>query len=171
MYLIRKFFDLGNVLIVLEMVEDFEESLEEQCSLPVLPLDQVDHVEDVISCLPVVRKLGQSGSSPDQHVQVVQGGDGCGEVPLGRVQLLDVGGDVADHGLRLGGFGLDLLDLDKELNDGGLGLIQGGRGVVAHRRLTADDASHLLVHRTDLAFHVVEHTVQIGQRLLGREHL
>ena len=101
MYLIRKFFDLGNVLIVLEMVEDFEESLEEQCSLPVLPLDQVDHVEDVISCLPVVRKLGQSGSSPDQHVQVVQGGDGCGEVPLGRVQLLDVPGDLFHHGFAL----------------------------------------------------------------------
>ena len=35
--LIRKFFDLGDVLIVLEVVEDFEESLEEQCSLPILP--------------------------------------------------------------------------------------------------------------------------------------
>ena len=44
MDLIRKFFDLGNVLIVLEVVEDFEESLEEQCSLSVLPIDQVDHV-------------------------------------------------------------------------------------------------------------------------------
>ena len=29
MYLIRKFFDLGDVLIVLEVVENFEESLEE----------------------------------------------------------------------------------------------------------------------------------------------
>ena len=57
--------------------------------------------EDVISCLPVVRKLGQSGSSPDQHVQVVQGGDGCGEVPLGRVQLLDVPGDLFHHGFAL----------------------------------------------------------------------
>ena len=35
--LIRKFFDLGDVLIVLEVVEDFEESLEEQCSFTILP--------------------------------------------------------------------------------------------------------------------------------------
>ena len=101
MDLIRKFFDLGDVLIVLEVVEDFEESLEEQCSLPILPLDQVDHFEDIKSCLPVVRKLGQSGSSPDQHVQVVQGGDGCGEVPLGRVQLLDIPSDLFHHGFAL----------------------------------------------------------------------
>ena len=37
MDLIRKFFDLGDVLIVLEVVEDFEESLEEQCSFTILP--------------------------------------------------------------------------------------------------------------------------------------
>ena len=42
MDLIRKFFDLGDVLIVLEVVEDFEESLEEQRSLSILPLDKVD---------------------------------------------------------------------------------------------------------------------------------
>ena len=47
MDLIRKFFDLGNVLIVLEVVENFEESLEEQCSLPILPEDHVDHVVEL----------------------------------------------------------------------------------------------------------------------------
>ena len=47
-----------------------------------------------IKKLPVVGKLGQGGSSPDQHVEVVQGGDGSGQVPLGRVQLLNVPGDL-----------------------------------------------------------------------------
>ena len=32
---------------------------------------------------------------------MVECGDGGGEVPLGRVQLLDVSSDVPDHGLGL----------------------------------------------------------------------
>ena len=32
---------------------------------------------------------------------MVECGDGGGEVPLGRVQLLDVSSDVSDHGLGL----------------------------------------------------------------------
>ena len=44
--------------------------------------------------LPVVCELGQGGSSPDQHVEMVQGGDGSGQVPLGCVQLLYVPGDL-----------------------------------------------------------------------------
>ena len=44
--------------------------------------------------MPVVCKLGQGGSSPDQHVEMVQGGDGSCQVPLGCVQLLYVPGDL-----------------------------------------------------------------------------
>ena len=84
-------------MIILEVVENFKEPLKEQCSLAILPMGSMLHVhlsKDLQKNLPVVCKLGQGGSSPDQHVEMVQGGDGSGQVPLGCVQLLYVPGDL-----------------------------------------------------------------------------
>ena len=48
----------------------------------------------------------QRRHSAHEHVQVVERGDGGGEVPLGRVQLLDVPRYVPHHGLGLARLGL-----------------------------------------------------------------
>ena len=67
--------------------------------------------------------------------QVVEGGDGGGEVPLGGVELLDVPRDVAHHGLRLARLGLDVPDLREQLRDGCLRLLERRRRVLPHVRL------------------------------------
>ena len=93
--LIGQFFDLRDILIILKVVKNFKEPLEEQCSFSILPVGMLFHLYICRSKkLPVACKLGQGGSAPDQHVEVVQGGDGSGQVPLGCVQLLYVSCDL-----------------------------------------------------------------------------
>ena len=65
--------NLWNILIIFEVTENLQQLLEEQSCLPVLPAMGV---------------LGEGGHAPHQHVQVVLGGDGRGQVLHGCVQLL-----------------------------------------------------------------------------------
>ena len=95
--------NLWNILIIFEVTENLKQLLEEQSWLPVLP---------------AVGVQGEGGHAPHQHVQVVLGGDGRGQVLLGCVQLLNVPGDFLHHGLALPCFILDISDLTEQLDDG-----------------------------------------------------
>ena len=97
---------------------------------------------------------------------MVEGGDGAAEVPLGRVQLLDVPRDLLHHLLALLGGILDLPDLTEQLDDGGLGLLQGSCSVSPHLSLTPHQCPHLLVGAGHLALQQGDAVLQPGQALL-----
>ena len=65
----------------------------------------------------VSSKSLQRVGAADEHVQVVVGGDGAGQVPLRHVQLLDVPRDLLHHLLTLLRPLLDGPDLVEQLPD------------------------------------------------------